>query len=97
MKKKIYLIGILFLSGWIFSGVQYLVFKNEKERLTKELVEKETQILTYKNLLGEVEKAENDIENIVKTLNNLKTRLQTIENKIKQGENYGDKGSKNSQ
>ncbi|MGB9677361.1 MAG: hypothetical protein ACPLZ9_01975 [Candidatus Ratteibacteria bacterium] len=86
MRKKIYLIGILFLSGWIFSGVQYLIFKNENEKLNKKIQEKEAQITTYKNLLGEVEKTKNDIDNIINNLNNLKIKLQEIEEKIKKGE-----------
>ncbi|MGC8976940.1 MAG: hypothetical protein ACP5OB_04890 [Candidatus Ratteibacteria bacterium] len=86
MRKKIYLIGILFLSGWIFSGVQYLIFKNEKGKLNRKIQEKEAEIITYKNLLGEVEKTKNDIDNIINNLNNLKIKLQEIEEKIKKGE-----------
>jgi len=97
MKKKIYLVVVLFLSGWVFSGVQYLVFKNEKDKLTEELNKKESEIVTYKNLLGEVEKAKSDIDNIINSLNSLKSKLQTMESKIKKGDNDGNKSSQNSQ
>lgn len=97
MKKKIYLISSLFLSGWIFSGVEYLVFKNEKDKLNKQLAEKEIEITTYKNLLKDVEKAKDDIDNIINTLNNLKSKLHTMEEKIKKGEKDGNKSSQNSQ
>ncbi|MCM8804720.1 MAG: hypothetical protein NC833_05660 [Candidatus Omnitrophica bacterium] len=96
MKKKIYLITVLFLSGWIFSGIEYLIFKNEKEKLNKQLIEKEREITTYKNLIIEVEKGKNEIDNIINTLNNLKLKLQAIEEKIKKGDEDGDKSSKNS-
>ncbi|MFN4227928.1 MAG: hypothetical protein ACK4F0_07320, partial [Candidatus Ratteibacteria bacterium] len=83
MKKKIYYIVILFLSGWIFSGIEYLIFKSEKEKLNKELQKKEFEIKTYKNMLEEVEKSQKDIDNIINTLNNLKLKLKKIEEKIK--------------
>jgi len=97
MKKKIYLIGILFLSGWIFSGFEYLYFRNEIEKLNKKLTEKEMEITAYKSMLGEIEKAQKDIDTIVNNLNNLKLKLQLIEEKIKKGDENGNKGSKNSQ
>ncbi|MCS7181143.1 MAG: hypothetical protein NZ891_07345 [bacterium] len=93
MRKKIYLITSLFLSGWIFSGIEYLIFKNEKDKLQKQIQEKEMEITTYKTLLGEVEKAQNDIENIITTLNSLKSKLQKMEEKIKKGDDNGDKSS----
>lgn len=95
MKKKIYLIGILFLSGWIFSGVEYLIFKNEKDKLQKQLQEKEMEITTYKTILGEVEKAQKDIDSIMNTLSSLKSKLQSMEEKIKKGDDNGDKSSQN--
>ncbi|MCX7916708.1 MAG: hypothetical protein N2589_01070 [bacterium] len=95
MRKKIYLITSLFLSGWIFSGIEYLIFKNEKDKLQKQIQEKEMEITTYKTLLGEVEKAQNDIENIITTLNSLKSKLQKMEEKIKKGDDNGDKSSQN--
>ncbi|HOK55883.1 MAG TPA: hypothetical protein PKV21_01275 [bacterium] len=97
MKKKIYLLGVLLLSGWIFSGAEYLIFKNEKEKLNKQLIEKEMEITTYKSILGEVEKAQKDIDNIINNLNNLKLKLQTMEEKIKKGDENGNKSSENSQ
>ena len=54
--------------------------------MNKKIQEKEAQITTYKNLLGEVEKTKNDIDNIINNLNNLKIKLQEIEEKIKKGE-----------
>lgn len=86
MRKKIYLIVILFLSGWIFSGIQYLIFKNERGKLEKEIEKREMEINTYKNLLGEVEKAKNEIDNIIGTLNDLKYKLGVLEEKVKKGE-----------
>jgi uncharacterized membrane protein YciS (DUF1049 family) len=97
MKKKIYLIGILFLSGWIFSGFQYLYFKNEREKLNKELTVKEMEINAYKSMLGEIEKAQKDIDTIINNLNNLKLKLQSMEEKIKKGDENGNKSSQNSQ
>ncbi|MCM8808842.1 MAG: hypothetical protein NC917_00305 [Candidatus Omnitrophica bacterium] len=97
MKKKIYYIGILFLSGWIFSGIEYLIFKNEKEKLNKKLQEKEIEIATYRNILNEVEKSQEDIDNIINTLNNLKLKLKKIEEKIKKGDKNGSESSQNSE
>ncbi len=97
MKKKIYLILILFLSGWIFSGIQYIVFKNEKDKLTQEITKKETELIAYKNLLEDIQKSQKDIDEMVKVLNNLKQKLQTIEDKIKKGDTNGSESSKNSQ
>jgi signal transduction histidine kinase len=86
MKRKIYLIMILFLSGWIFSGIEYLIFKNEKKKPNEEITKKEEEITKYKNLIGEVEKAKDEIDNIVNTLNNLKLKLEKLENEVKKGE-----------
>jgi len=86
VRKKIYLIVILFLSGWIFSGIQYLIFKNERGKLEKEIEKREIEIKTYRNLLGEVEKAKNEIDNIIGTLNDLKYKLGALEEKVKKGE-----------
>ncbi|MCM8766674.1 MAG: hypothetical protein NC816_03475 [Candidatus Omnitrophica bacterium] len=97
MKKKIYYIVILFLSGWIFSGIEYLIFKNEKEKLNKKLQEKEIEIATYRNILNEVEKSQEDIDNIINTLNNLKLKLKKIEEKIKKGDKNGSESSQNSE
>ncbi|MCM8785543.1 MAG: hypothetical protein NC827_03680 [Candidatus Omnitrophica bacterium] len=97
MKKKIYYLVILFLSGWVFSGIEYLIFKNEKEKLNKKLEEREIEIKTYRNMLEEVEKSQKDIDNIINNLNDLKSKLKTIEEKIKRGDKDGNKSSQNSQ
>ncbi len=86
MKRKIYLIAILFLSGWIFSGIQYIIFKNEKKKMEEEIIKKEKEVMRYKNLVEEVEKAKNKIDNIIDTLNNLKINLETLEKEVKKGE-----------
>lgn len=84
MKKKFYL--ILLFSGWIFSLFEYFFLKTENKKLTEKLSEKEIEIKIYKSLSNDVETAKNDIENIIKTLNSIKEKLQLIENKLKKGE-----------
>lgn len=89
MKKikilSIFLIGLI-ASGWVFSGVQYLKFKREKENLKKEMEKLQSEVSSYTLLIDQIDKSYKEIEGVLKILSDLKEKIENIKMKYEKGE-----------